>query len=74
MAVILEYDQLLTRNDAYKVQPNIGAGVEIGTATHAFQVFIAPYNQIIDQQNLVYNTNKISDGEVRIGFNLTVRF
>lgn len=55
-------------------KPNIGIGIEIGTPTHNFQVFAANYDKILGQKNMVYNQNSWLDGEVLLGFNLTVRF
>jgi len=74
-SIIIEYDQLLTKQDIEdQPKPNISLGWEIGTATHAFQVFVANYSQIINQRNLVFNTNNFGDGEFLVGFNITVRF
>jgi hypothetical protein len=74
-SIIIEYDQLLTKQDIEdQPKPNITLGWEIGTATHAFQVFVANYSQIINQRNLVFNTNNFGDGEFLVGFNITVRF
>jgi hypothetical protein len=77
-SLLFEYDQLLTKqdldNDKLKPKPNLSLGWEIGTATHSFQVFVANYSQIINQRNLVFNTNSFSDGEYLFGFNITVRF
>ncbi len=70
-SLVLEYDQLLTKQDlATQPKPNLAAGWEIGTGTHSFQIFVANYNQIIYQRNLVYNDN----GKYLIGFNIHVRF
>jgi len=74
MSVIGEYDQLLTKNGAEGVKPNIALGVEFGTATHAFRLFMASYKNIINQRNLVYNTNDFLKGDILFGFNITVRF
>lgn len=71
-SIIFEYDQPLTSGTTAK--PNLGIGLEIGTATHAFQIFVSNYQGIIGQQNLVYNTNDISKKEFIFGFNITVRF
>jgi hypothetical protein len=74
-SLILEYDQLLTRQDlAEQPKPNLSLGWEINTATHSFQVFAANYSQIISQRNLVFNTNDFANGDFLIGFNITVRF
>jgi hypothetical protein len=74
-SLILEYDQLLTRQELdEQPKPNLSLGWEIGTPTHAFQVFVANYNLIINQKNLVFNTNDFAKGEFLFGFNITVRF
>jgi hypothetical protein len=74
-SLILEYDQLLTRQDiAVQPKPNLSLGWEIGTATHSFQMFVSNYNQIINQRNLVFNTNDFKSGEYLVGFNIHVRF
>jgi hypothetical protein len=74
-SLMLEYDQLLTKQDLeVQPKPNLSLGWEINTATHAFQIFVANYSQIIDQRNLVFNTNDFAKGEYLVGFNITVRF
>jgi hypothetical protein len=74
-SIILEYDQLLTKQDIdVQPKPNLSLGWEIGTATHTFQVFVANYSQIINQRNILYNTNDFTKGEYLVGFNITVRF
>jgi hypothetical protein len=74
-SLILEYDQLLTKQDLNdQPKPNLSLGWEIGTATHTFQVFVANYNQIINQRNLVFNTNDFTKGDYLVGFNIHVRF
>jgi hypothetical protein len=78
-SLILEYDQLLTKQDVSKnpelePKPNLSLGWEIGTGTHTFQIFVTNYNQIINQRNLVFNTNDFTKGDYLVGFNITVRF
>jgi len=74
-SLILEYDQLLTKqNIDVQPKPNLALGWEIGTATHTFQIFASNYNQIINQRNLVFNANDFKKGEYLIGFNITIRF
>jgi hypothetical protein len=73
--LMLEYDQLLTKQDLdEQPKPNLSLGWEVNTATHSFQLFVANYSQIINQRNLVFNTNNFADGEYLVGFNVTVRF
>lgn len=74
-SLMIEYDQLLTHQElTEQPKPNLALGWEIGTATHTFQVFVANYSQIINQRNLVFNSNDFGKGEFLVGFNITVRF
>jgi hypothetical protein len=74
-SIIVEYDQLLTKQDiAVQPKPNLSIGYEIGTGTHAFQIFVANYSGIVAQRNLLYNTNDFADGGFLVGFNITARF
>ncbi len=75
-SIIAEYDQLFNKqeNEEFNPFPQLAIGWEIGTATHAFQLFFANYKDILGQYNFVYNQNSISDGEYLIGLNVTVRF
>ena len=74
-SILLEYDQLLTKQDLdEQPKPNLSLGWEINSATHTFQIFIANFNQIINQRNLVFNTNDFTKGDYLFGFNITVRF
>ena len=74
LSILFEYDQPLTINEVYEPKANLGLGLEIGTSTHAFQIFFNSYDQIINQRNYVYNTNDFTEGEMMLGFNITVRF
>jgi hypothetical protein len=70
-SIIVEYDLPLTHHDnASDPTPNLGFGFELGSATHAFQIFVSNYKDIIYQRNLAYNQNK----KFQFGFNITVRF
>lgn len=74
-SVIIEYDQLLTKqNIPVQPKPNLSLGWEISTATHTFQIFAANYSQIINQRNLVFNTNDFKKSQWLVGFNIHVRF
>ena len=75
-AIIFEYGQPLT-NAKYSVadpKPNLGIGLEIGTATHAFQIFATTARGILPQRDFVFNQNDFTKTEVQFGFNITVRF
>ena len=77
-SLMLEYDQLLTKQDTgeelEQPRPNLAIGWEIGTATHSFQVFASNYKALNNQYNLLYNTNDFAKGDYMFGFNITVRF
>jgi len=82
-AIIFEYDQLLSKQDSIVVDgkytdkqpmPNVTLGWEVGTATHCFQLFVSNYSQIINQRNLLFNTNDFMKRKYLVGFNITVRF
>jgi hypothetical protein len=74
-SLIVEYDQLLTKQSiAVQPKPNLSLGWEIGTATHTFQIFVTNYDQIINQRNLVFNTNDFQKSQWLVGFNIHVRF
>ncbi|NOU19000.1 MAG: hypothetical protein HOO91_15700 [Bacteroidales bacterium] len=82
-SVIFEYDQLITKQDSVQVNgsyttkqplPNVTLGWEIGTATHCFQVFVANFDRINGQYDLLYNTNDFKKRKYLFGFNITVRF
>lgn len=70
LAAIVEYDQLLSENEDSESYPNLSFGIEIGTATHAFHIYLSNYNQIIPQRNFVFNRNNPWDGKFLFGFNV----
>ncbi len=61
-------------------KPSLGLGIEIGSPTHCFMVFVSNSNNIVPQNNFAFNTTDLFDssktffGRIRLGFNLTVRF
>ncbi|MCB0665385.1 MAG: hypothetical protein KDC80_06160 [Saprospiraceae bacterium] len=79
-SLVFEYTQPLEPNNfAEHVEltnpPKAGLslGLELGTSTHAFQVFVSNYQEIIPQQNVSFNQNDFFDGGALVGFNITVR-
>ncbi len=73
IALIVNYDQPLTKPDIEAIEPlaNLSFGIEIATSSHAFQVFAGNYQSIVPQINNTENRNSISKGEFAIGFNIT---
>ena len=71
MAIIVNYDQPITKHFTNNPNPNISFGLEIGTSAHTFQIFCGNYYSIIPQRNNMFNSNNYEDGEFLIGFNIT---
>ncbi len=72
-SIIFEYDQPLLTADE-EVYPNLALGVEIGTSTHAFRVFVSNYSSIVRNQGIAFNANNPFDGDYHFGFNISIRF
>jgi hypothetical protein len=81
-AILIEYDQPLTRFPTNNPNPNLAFGFEFNTSGHTFQLFAGNYSLLNPQQNSLYNTNnpfgytqtggtKVKGGQFMIGFNIT---
>jgi hypothetical protein len=73
-SLLIDFDMLLNAPDideAVKPQPNLGIGYEVSTGSHQFQIFICLADGIINQENRVFNKNKLSDQDFLLGFNIT---
>jgi predicted porin len=79
MSAIIEYCQPFSVNKVWDGQseplPSLGLGLEIGTGTHAFQLFASNYRSIIAQENYSHNLNEMGDGDDGwfFGFNIVIR-
>jgi hypothetical protein len=84
-SIIFEYDQPLLQpedvvedgevvTEAKKIYPNIALGVEIGTSTHSFRLFVSNYNAIVKNRSAAFNDRNPLDGDFQFGFNITIRF
>ncbi len=71
MAFLVNYDQPLTKHLTDNPNPNISFGIEIATSSHAFQIFLGNYSNLIPQRNHMFNNNNYEDGQFLIGFNIT---
>ena len=74
---IAGYDMpVLTSNDPsiFKPKSNMSFGLEIGSPTHTFQVFLTNSDFLINQYGLAYNTNSFENDRALVGLNITVRF
>lgn len=78
IGAIFEYHHPFNINPVHDyqedIQPGAALGIEVGTSTHAFQVFATNYQHIIAQKNYVMNTNSFDSEGILLGFNITVRF
>jgi len=82
-SIVFEYDQPLLKPqdnhpeegiEANDVYPNIGLGIEVGTSTHAFRVFVSNYDAIVKNRSIAFNGNNPFDGDFQFGFNISIRF
>lgn len=76
MSVIFNYDQplplLVLRNkDGMNSSPNIAAGIEISTSTHAFQIYAGQQSSILPQEMMVMNYIPFEMKSFAIGFTIT---
>ena len=77
MSLIAGYDlPLLTSKDStiFKPQSNLSFGLEIGSPTHTFQVFVTNSDFLVNQYGLSLNTNSFKNNGILVGLNITVRF
>ena len=70
-AIIVNYDQPLTRHPMDNPHPNLSGGLEMATSGHTFQVFAGNYSNVLPQNNNVLNQNDYTKGQFVIGFNIT---
>ncbi len=85
-AIVLEYDQPLAQPkdildeagdvtvEGKTIYPNVSLGVEIGTSTHSFRVFVSNYNNIVKNRSVAFNDRNPLDGDFQFGFNISIRF
>jgi hypothetical protein len=84
-SIILEYDQPLLQpqdvtdeagnvTEGKTIYPNVALGVEIGTSTHSFRVFVSNYNAIVKNRSVAFNDRNPLDGDFQFGFNISIRF
>ncbi len=55
-------------------KPGFSAGLEFGTSTHGFQVFASNYQELNPVQNISRTQNDFFNGDLLLGFNITIRF
>lgn len=52
-------------------KPNICIGWEVSTSTHSFHMYIGSAQNIVPQENIMFNKNDFFDGGILIGLNIT---
>lgn len=52
-------------------KPNICIGLEVATSTHAFHIYAGSAQNILPQENIMFNKNDFFDGGILIGLNVT---
>lgn len=82
-ALMINYDQPITKHATNNPNPNLSFGVEFNTSGHSFQFFVTNYFLLNPQKNNLYNTNspfnytkddvgtRVQGGQFLIGFNIT---
>lgn len=73
-ALLLNYDQPITKHQANNPQFNVSAGIELATSSHQFQIFISNFPYIVPQNNNMYNQPSSTHEwyqDLYIGFNIT---
>jgi hypothetical protein len=71
MALVVNYDQPITKHISNNPAPNLSFGLELNTSAHAFQFFLGNYSLLSQARNNLYNKNDPSDKQFLIGFNIT---
>jgi hypothetical protein len=77
MDLIAGYDlPVLQSKDStiFKPKPNMSFGIEIGSPTHTFQVFVTNSDYLVNQYGLANNANNFKNNGILVGLNITVRF
>jgi hypothetical protein len=70
-SILVNIDQPITKHPANNPDPNISFGLEFGTGSHAFQLFLGNYSTLSPQRNNLFNQNNYKDSKFLIGFNVT---
>jgi hypothetical protein len=71
MAIIVNYDQPITKHLTGNPYPNLSFGFELTTSSHAFQVFFGNYSFMTPERNNYFNQNNYKDNQFLLGFNIT---
>ncbi|HTI59103.1 DUF5777 family beta-barrel protein [Mucilaginibacter sp.] len=81
-AVLVNYDQPITKHATNNPSPNLSFGFEFATSGHTFQLFMGNYSLLNPGKNNLFNANspfnytqadgtRVKGGKFVIGFNIT---
>jgi len=81
-AVLVNYDQPITKHATNNPNPNLSFGFEFATSGHTFQLFMGNYTMLNPGKNSLFNANspfaytqadgtRVKGGKFVIGFNIT---
>jgi len=62
---------VLSNKDGQNTSPNIAAGIEIATSSHAFQIYAGQQSSCLPQAMMVTNYNDFAWKNFAIGFTIT---
>lgn len=65
-----EYNNFV-KDQGDRVKPNITVGWEISTSTHAFHIYLGSAQNILPQENIMFNKNDFFDSGLLLGLNIT---
>lgn len=73
-SILINYDQPLTQHADNNPEFNLGAGIEMATSSHAFQIFVTNFPYIVPEKNNMFNQPNAANEwyqDLFIGFNIT---
>lgn len=68
---ITNIDLPISSHEIGDPKSNLSFGIENVTSSHAFQIFVGNYYNILPQYNHFFNANEFGEGEILLGFNMT---
>lgn len=77
-SIIFNYDKPLRVKDISEQHQwtdhpklNMAFGYEVSTGSHAFQIYMSAANGLLPQDNIMWNQNDFSEGQLSVGFVIT---
>ena len=66
--------KIVSSEETNPPKPGFSAGLEFGTSTHGFQVFLSNYQELNPHLNIANSQYDFFGGDILLGFNITIRF